>query len=131
MNISEVLKLPTGTIVDHVFGEVVSVGPYEQKQRPDSEVYKVQPFIIESATGERLNGTIFDHYPLDEHLNKILYFCSMKSRNGRFGGVTTFQMERESVFSKQRSPVTIRVSKAGAIHTPDSFAGLKRKPETK
>lgn len=126
MKIAEVLNLPTATIVDHTFGELISVGDYERKNRPDGEEYTCQAFTIRDD-GVILVGTIYDHYPLDEYLNKVLYFCSMRSRNGRFGGVSTFKQESGNIFTRDKFPVSIRVSKAGAIHTPDSFKALKRK----
>lgn len=126
MTISDTLQQPAGTIIDHVFGVLVEVGPYERKNRPDGEEYTAQSFMLSDQTHE-LRGTVYDHYPLDDKMNQTIYFCSMKSRNGRFGGVTTAKQEQGSLFSRKPSITTLRVSKAGSIHNQDTFKGLKRK----
>lgn len=129
MNIFNLLKQPAGTVIDHVFGRLVSVGDREQKTRPDGEEYTSQDFLLVDNTerGALLSGTVYDHYPLDNKVNQILFFCSMKSRNGRFGGVKVAKLAPESIFSRKPDNTIIRVSKAGAIHTEDSFTLLKRK----
>jgi len=131
MTIPEVLQLPSGTVVDHVFGTLVSVGEYETKQRPDGEPYKAQAFTLKDESGNILVGTAYDHYPMEDKIGQVLYLCSMKSRNGRFGGVTTFQLPNTNIFTRNKTPVSIRVSQAGAIHNAETFKGLKRKTETK
>lgn len=130
MTIPEVLQLPSGTVVDHVFGTLVSVGEYETKQRPDGEPYQAQAFTLKDGN-DILVGTMYDHYPMQDKIGQVLYLCSMKSRNGRFGGVTTFQQANGNIFTKSKPLVSIRVSKLGAIHNAETFKMLKRKPETK
>lgn len=134
MNVAEVLQLPDRTIVDHVIGRLISLGEYERKTRPDGEAYTAQSFTMagDDERGDVVFGTVYDHYPLDTHKGQVLYFCSMKSRNGRFGGVTTAKVEQGGIFNRKPAQTVLRMSKAGAIHTKETFALLKRKAtETK
>lgn len=130
----DALKLPDGTIVEAVGGRLTVTSPRVEKHRDDGTPYTQQTFSVSDGTGEML-GTIYDHYQLEPHDGKKVVFASMKARNNRFGGVT-IKVDPTSggLFARRPAKAVIRVSKAGAIHTPETYAqlcGTTKRPEQK
>lgn len=125
MKIADVLKQGAGIIIDHVPGTLVSVGPHENKIRPDGDPFTAQAFTLQDGA-DVIFGTIYDHYPLDVYLHKPIVLTSMKSKNHRFGGVTTALGVTTSIFNRKPVPNVLRVSKAGVVHSPETFKLLNR-----
>lgn len=128
MTITDVTNQPAGTIIKSVKGALVGVGPYEKHNRPDGEAYTSQTFTLCDGI-KRIDGIIFDHYEIDPYLDKQIILCSLKSRNGRFGGLTVTKFQPSGSIFGGRRPAEIsklRVTKAGGLHTPETWTSLKR-----
>jgi hypothetical protein len=123
--IAELHALPPGDKVNAVRGILRYAGPRQDKTRPDGEQYTSQDFQLEDGA-TKISGVIYDHYPLDKYVGQEVIFCSLKSRNGRFGGVTVAQVSSGNLFTKSPHRSSLRVSKAGGFHTPDTYATLCR-----
>lgn len=132
--VADALKLPDGTILEAIGGRLTVTSPRVEKHRDDGEAYTQQTFSLNDGTGEIL-GTIYDHFQLEPHDGKKMVFASMKAKNNRFGGVTIkADAASRSLFSRKPAKPVIRVSKAGALHSPETYAhlcGTTKRPEQK
>jgi len=114
LTLSEAIRLPAGSIVPAVRAFVTEVKPPQTKNRPDGSPYVIQVATIEHD-GLRAKVHAFDQIALDGFLNTEVMFASMKSRNGRFGGlVVDDDVNRGNLFDKS-SPKLLRLSHAGKV----------------
>lgn len=121
ISVSTALTLPVGTVLDGVYGLVNTVEPQHKKLRPDGTEYTVQTLgmsCLDSTAGAaHIHCSFYDHKPLDRYLGDTVVLLSVKSRNGRYGGVTIGQeVHGASLFSKHKSRNSIKVSRVGEIH---------------
>ena len=127
LTVPEVLALKDNEIIPAVGGVIHIKGPHTTDHREDGGTFTYQRFNL-SGYDAVVSGIIYDHGKLDEYDNTEVVLASMKSKNGRFGGVSIKKIVSKptSLFSRKTNPSIslIRVSKAGGFHTPDTFQTL-------
>ena len=127
LTVPEALALNDNEIVPAVGGIFHVDGAHATDQREDGGAFTYQKFKL-SGYDAVISGIIYDHGKLDEYDNTEVVLASMKSKNGRFGGVSIKKIVSKptSLFSRKTNPPIslIRVSKAGGFHTPDTFQTL-------
>ena len=127
LTVPEVLALNDNEIVPAVGGIFHVDEAHATDQREDGGAFTYQKFKL-SGYDAVISGIIYDHGKLDEYDNTEVVLASMKSKNGRFGGVSIKKIVSKptSLFSRKTNPPIslIRVSKAGGFHTPDTFQTL-------
>jgi len=112
-----------GLVIDAVSGVLKAVKP--QRQTPPREQGGqpglVQDFqIVDPSTNDFLYGSIWDHQPIDALVGSMIILASVKSGNGRFGGVQIKHNTDKTDPSKVY--VNLSVSRAGVVHNPDTYA---------
>ena len=133
ISVAQALSLPEGTTVVAVEGMLQVDGHREDKHREDGTPFTSQEFRLVEGDAQ-IAGTIYDHYPLDQYHGTRIVLASLKSRNGRFGGVTISKVSGGGSLFNRKPPVSVlRVSKAGGTHNLDTYAQLcattKRPPQ--
>jgi hypothetical protein len=119
LSVTQVLAKPDGEVIDGVRGTILSIGAVEEKLRPNGEVFTVQSFSLWclDTPANHINVSAFDHKNLDQYLNKAVVMLSMKSRNGRYGGITVAkEMTGGSLFTKHPQRACLRISKVGQVY---------------
>lgn len=118
ISVATALTLKEGSVVDQLEGVVNTVEPQHNKSRPDGTEYTVQTIGLNGLDGVgHIHCSFYDHKPLDKYLGQTVVLLSVKSRNGRYGGVTIGQEAHgTSLFSKHKSRNAVRVSRVGEIH---------------
>ena len=130
ITIEEILNLPDGEVVEAVGGTIHITSPRIEKPRGDGTTYVQQSFTL-SGPGWQIPGTIYDHAIGYEHEEgKYLIWASMKSRNGRFGGVTMGTVEGGgSLFSRKPPQRVLKISSLGSLRTQEGYDLIKDDPK--
>lgn len=117
LSVPQTMEQPDGAVLDGVQGTLLEVGPYENKLRPDGTEYTAQSFGL-GEWGQAIHGVAYDHKRLDDLVGKKVVLLSVKSRNGRYGGVTVHkEPSSTSIFAKNKSlRSALRVSRVGEVH---------------
>jgi hypothetical protein len=122
MTVNAIRPLPDNVIIPAVRGLLTYVGTYQKKLRPDGSEYSVQNFTLRDGL-TTIPGVAYDQISLDAMSGNEVVFASMKSRNGRFGGVTTTtKLADTSLFARKTGRTALRLTKAAKVFFPaDSY----------
>ncbi len=116
LTVDQILLQPDGAVLDGAQGKLLEAGPVETKNRPSGEAYTMQEFSL-GEWGNAIRGIIYDHKSLDEYVGKLVVIMSVKSRNGRYGGVTVHKEQSGgSLFVRKPLRSALRVSRVGAVY---------------
>lgn len=110
-------------VIDAVEGTIRWVGERKQITPEGGQTFTVQPFTIGQLESgiPKIDGDIYDHPDLKDFLAKDVVLASFKSRNGRYGGVKLELVNKGAGLFSRAGIRRLKVSKAGVVHTPDSF----------